>query len=233
MINELLFVIVMLLSLSVVLLFLRIGRVWLMVLPAILLMLANIFAPHLVEAFGMNTSIAIPLYAAIFLATDIISEHWGKKAAKRTVWMGFASQVILLVFSQLIIMGVPLGFSVDMADALKTIFAFTPRIVLGSMIAYIISQNYDVWVYHLLKNLFKGKHIWFRNNFSTLTSQMIDTTLFASIAFFGTMPHFMSFLFSWWIMKAVVAVVDTPFIYLSRFVMRKEQLQKSVGMSGV
>ncbi len=228
MINELLFIIVMLLSLSTVLIFLRLGRLWLMVLPAILLLLANIFAPHLVIAFGINTSIAIPLYAAIFLATDIISEHWGKKAARRVVWMGFAAQILLLVFSQLIIRGAPVMFSVEFASALTTVFAFTPRIVAGSLIAYVISQTYDVWMYHILKKWFKGSHMWIRNNVSTITSQFIDITLFASIAFYGVMPNFSAFLFSWWIMKVVVAVVDTPFIYLSKYVIRKNELRTTL-----
>jgi uncharacterized integral membrane protein (TIGR00697 family) len=231
MINELVFILVTLLSLFVVLLFLRIGRVWLMIVPIFLLIMTNIFAPQMMSAFGFVTTLGVPLYAAIFLATDIISEHWGKKAARRVVWMGFSAQIVFLVFSQLILRVEVLPFSEGVNEALQTLFAFTPRIVLGSMVAYVISQHYDVWVFHLLKKVFRGRHIWFRNNVSTITSQLLDTTIFVVIAFVGVVPNFVSLLIGVWVLKIFVALIDTPFIYLSFKVARKEQLRGSVRLA--
>ena len=221
MINEVLFAIVVLISLLTVLLFARLGKEWLMITPVILLVLANIFAPQLCTVFGITTSLALPIYAAIFLSTDIIAEHFGKKTARKMVWLGFASQVLMLVFSQIIIKVNVIEFSQQINQALQTIFSFTPRLVMGSMIAYLISQHYDVWIFHLLKNKFKGKHIWLRNNFSTTTSQVLDTSIFVIIAFYGVIPNFLELLIGACFLKIIIAFIDTPFIYLSYNVIRK------------
>lgn len=213
--NELLFFIVMLSSLALVLFTVKLGREWLFVTPVFLIILANVFAPQLCLVFGVTTSLALPLYAAIFLATDIISEHWGKREARKVVWMGLFAMAVLVLFSQLIIRVDVLSFSQPLNAALKTIFAFTPRIALGSAIAYIISQNYDVWIFHFLKQRFRGKHIWLRNNISTITSQLLDSSIFILIAFYGLVPGFIELILGVWLLKILVALIDTPFIYLS------------------
>ena len=231
MLNELLFLLVMVLSISLVLLFTKFGREWLMMVPILFLVVANIFAPQVNTVFGLATSLALPLYAAIFLATDIVAEHWGKKQARKLIWMGFASQLLLVVFSQIILQVQVIKFSQPLNDALKVLFGFTPRIVLGSFIAYVISQNYDVWVFHALKKKFKGKYIWLRNNISTITSQFLDSTIFILIAFYGVMPHFIEFMVGVWILKIFVAICDTPFIYLSYFVLGKRPVKLYSQMS--
>ncbi|MBW2964175.1 queuosine precursor transporter [Candidatus Woesearchaeota archaeon] len=233
MINELMFLIVTLLSLLTVLLFTRLGREWLMMLPIALLILANIFAPQMVLAFGMVTSLGLPLYASIYLATDIISEHWGKRAAHKVVWIGLATQAVLLVMSWLIVQVEVMPFSAGLNAALKTVFAMTPRIVLGSLIAYIISQHWDVWVFHRLKDKTKGRHVWLRNNASTISSQLIDTTIFMVLAFYGAVPNFFQFLVGVWVLKVFVALVDTPFMYLSRHFVKKDEVRRYLKIESV
>jgi len=227
MLNELLFVLVMFLSMLLVLVFSRLGKAWLMIVPPVLLILANIFAPQINLVFGIATSLALPIYAVIFLATDVIAEHYGKKEARKVIWMGFATQLLLAIISQIIIRVQVVEFSQPLNDALRTIFGFTPRIVLGSFIAYLISQNYDVWVFHFLKKKFRGKYLWLRNNISTITSQLIDSVIFILIAFLGVFPNVLAFIFGVWFLKVVVAAIDTPFIYLSyRFLKKSEPKQK-------
>lgn len=221
MINEVLFVIVIIISLLTVLLFIKLGKEWLMISPAILLVLANIFAPQLCTVFGITTSLALPIYAAIFLSTDIIAEHFGKKSAKKMVWIGFTAQLLMLIFSQIIMKVNVIEFSQPINQALQTIFSFTPRLVIGSMIAYLISQHYDVWIFHHLKSKFKGKHLWLRNNFSTTTSQVLDTSIFVIIAFYGVIPNFLELLVGACILKIIIALIDTPFIYLSYKIIKK------------
>ncbi len=214
MLNEVLFLLVMALSLGTVLVFASFGRSWLVALPPFFLVIANIFAPQISTVFGITTGLALPLYAAIFLATDIVAEHWGKKEATKVVWLGLASQVCLVVFSQILLRADVTAFSQPLQAALQTLFAFTPRIVLGSVIAYIISQHFDVWAFHRLKHRFNSKHLWLRNNMSTVCSQLIDSTIFITIAFYGVLPV-VPFILSVWLLKTFVAVMDTPFIYLS------------------
>ena len=106
-----------------------------------------------------------------------------------------------------------------------------PRIVLASMIAYLISQNNDVLVFHLLKKVTKDKHLWLRNNGSTMISQALDSAVFVSIAFAGTVPGgvLWELIYVQYVIKLGIAVVDTPLVYglvgLIRRIEGKESVQ--------
>jgi queuosine precursor transporter len=222
MINELLFILVILLSFVLTLLAIKIGKEWVILIPPIFLVLANLFAPQLITVFGLVTSLAVPIYAAIFLATDIISEHWGKKQAQRVVWLGFTAQILVVVFSQIMIRADVLESSLFLNDSLKVIFGFLPRVVLGSLVAYVISQNWDVWLFHTLKAATNGKHLWLRNNLSTITSQLIDSVLFVFIALYGIVDSIFQFILVIWILKVLIALLDTPIMYLSYGILGKK-----------
>jgi queuosine precursor transporter len=223
MINEILFILVMLVSFIFVLAAVRFGKDWLIVIPPVFLVFANIFAPQFINAFGLTTSLAVPIYAAIFLATDIIAEHWGKKEARKVIWIGFFAQIALVIVTQILLRAEVLEISQAVDEAMAVIFGFTPRIVLGSLVAYIISQNWDIWVFHSLKSKTKGKHLWLRNNASTMTSQFIDSTIFIFIAFYGVLPAIWQLVFSVWILKVLVAAFDTPIVYLSYTILGKKR----------
>ncbi len=219
--NELLFIMTTLIALSLVLLSLRLGTHFLVGIVITYLLIANLFASKLSTVFGVTSSLAIPLYAAIFLATDAAAEHFGKKVAFKAVWMGFLAQVCMVVFGQLIIRAKTFG-DPTVSDALSTIFGFIPRIALGSFIAYIISQNFDIVFYHFLREKFRGRHLWLRNCCSTFISQGIDSAIFLLIAFYGKLPNLGMFFLSVWGVKVVIALADTPFIYLSYVVLGKD-----------
>lgn len=101
---------------------------------------------------------------------------------------------------------------------IAAIFGFFPRIAFASVVAYLLSQNYDVWIYALLKKRHKEKLLWLRNNISTITSQFIDNVAFTLIAFVGV--------FSWGVMleifvtsmilKIIISLLDTPVVYWVR-----------------
>lgn len=226
MLNELLFIFVMLISFAFVLFSLRFGKDWIIVIPPVFLVFANIFAPQFIKVGGLTTSLAVPLYAAIFLATDIVAEHWGKKEARKIIWIGFFTQLALVIFTQILLRADVIGISQTVHDALNVIFGFTPRIVLGSFIAYVISQNWDIWVFHSLKEKMKGKYLWLRNNASTISSQFIDSVIFIFIAFYGVLPEIWQFILSVWILKVFVALFDTPIVYLSYGILGKKKPKK-------
>jgi queuosine precursor transporter len=226
MINELLFILVMLVSFLVVLISLKFGKVWIIAIPPVFLVIANIFAPQLINVFGLLTSLAVPIYAAIFLATDIVAEHWGKKEARKVVWIAFLAQIFALIFSQIIIQAQVLDISQTVHESLSLVFGFTPRIVLASLVTYVISQNWDIWVFHSLKKKSKGRHLWLRNNASTISSQFIDSFIFIFIAFYGVLPGIIPLALSLWILKVAVALLDTPMIYLSYGILGKKRPEK-------
>jgi hypothetical protein len=98
------------------------------------------------------------------------------------------------------------------------IFSLMPRIAIASLIAYLISQYHDIWAFHFWKEKTGGRHLWLRNNLSTLISQLLDSLIFTLMAFAGTLPftELIQIIITTYLLKLVVALIDTPFIYLGR-----------------
>lgn len=180
------------------------------------LLAANVMAFKLMSVFGWVVTAGTLAYPITFLVTDAVGETLGKDRANKLVWGGFLAQMLFLV---LILIGrfVPYPeFFEDGQKIYKAAFAALPRVVLGSMIAYLVSQLHDVWAFHFWKKKTNGKHLWLRNNASTIVSQAIDSTLFITIAFVGSVPAAMFFqmILLQYIIKWIIALADTPFCYL-------------------
>jgi uncharacterized integral membrane protein (TIGR00697 family) len=178
------------------------------------LLVANVVAGKIVDIFGFIVPAAVVAYGITFLCTDIINEIWGKEEANKTVKLGFKIQVASMVLILLAIWLPPAIFAVDFNISFKTVLGQNIRVVFASLTAYTISQAHDVVSFNFWKNKTKGKHKWIRNNLSTLTSQIIDTAIFITIAFWGLVPNLLWMVFSQYIVKAVIALIDTPFFYL-------------------
>jgi uncharacterized integral membrane protein (TIGR00697 family) len=105
-----------------------------------------------------------------------------------------------------------------MHAATATLFNFTPRFVFGSLLAYLISQRFDVWVFHLIKKKTRGRHLWLRNNASTMLSQAIDTIIYGVVVWWGVVDFAtaMQLALAKYFFKVIIALIDTPFIYLAR-----------------
>ena len=163
-------------------------------------------------------SVGILPYPITFLVTDLISEIYGKKAANRVVVAGifasFFSMGILLIAGQ-----VPALPNSPIDDqTFNQVFALSPIAVLASMMAYLLAQFIDIRIYHFWKNLTKGRHLWLRNNFSTFASQFVDTfTVVGLLCAFGVLPWdaFVGLVISGVVFKILVALIDTPLLYLS------------------
>ena len=159
-------------------------------------------------------------YGSIFLATDILSEKYGRNCAQKGVFLGFFSLLILTVFTQIDIMYIP--NSDDFAqNAMQTLFALTPRICLGSMLAYLISNSLDVFLYEKIKKICPhDKFMWLRNNTATMTSQFIDTIVFTCIAFLGVFPFktVIDLCITTYLVKMLIAICDTPFLYIAKYI---------------
>ncbi len=221
--NEILWFLFLLIDFSLSLLAIYIfGKKALYVIIASDIIICNIQVIKTIELFGLVSTLGNILYASIFLATDLLSEIYGKKDARRGVWLGFYALIFMTISMQLALQFTP--HSSDFShDALNTIFGFIPRITIASIIAYLVSQNHDVWAFHFWKNKTHGKFLWLRNNVSTWVSQAIDSILFVFIAFYGVFESsiILQILFTTYIIKLIVAVLDTPIIYLGRWVIKK------------
>ena len=177
--------------------------------------------------FGLYTfkiSVGILPYPITFLITDLISEIYGKKKANQVVMVGifasFFSMAIIYVANN-----VPAIDTSPIGDELFTkVFGLSPIAVLASMIAYLFAQFIDIRIFHFWKDYTNGKHLWLRNNFSTFTSQFIDTlTVLLLLCSFGVLPWniFYDLLISGFLFKVLIALLDTPVLYLTVYYFRK------------
>lgn len=178
------------------------------------LLVANVVAGKVVDLFGFIVPAAVVAYGITFLCTDVINEIWGKKQAQKTVMLGLKVQLASMVLILLAIWLPPAIFAVDFNVAFKTVLGQNVRVVFASLTAYAISQAHDVISFNFWRNKTKGKHKWIRNNLSTMTSQIIDTAIFITIAFWGLVPNLLWMIFSQYVIKAIIALIDTPFFYL-------------------
>lgn len=183
--------------------------------------------PFNIEIFNtklFEVSVGLLPYPITFLITDILSEIYGKKKANEVVIAGiFASFFSLLIIY--VSQGVPAtSWSPINDNTFAKVFGATPLAVLASMLAYLFAQFIDIRVYHFWKQYTKGKHLWLRNNFSTFSSQFIDTlTVLLLLCSFGIIAwnNFLGLLVSGVIFKIIIAALDTPILYLAVYAFRK------------
>ena len=187
-------------------------------------------------AYADPVALGTILFTSTFLCTDILAEHYGAPAARRAVWLGFAT---LLLFN--LIMILTLGFAPLTAEqageglawALPThgqmldLFTPAPALFAAGMVAYLISQHHDIWLFQFVSRWTRGRHLWFRNNLSTWISAFIDNTIFSVLAWvvfapepIGWQPLIFTFILGTYLVRVVVAVLDTPFVYLARRLIR-------------
>ncbi len=179
---------------------------------AALIVIANVLANKIIIIGSFTMPAAVLVFSATFLITDILSEKWGKKYAHRAVWVGFMANIILAGSVWIAIAWPAAPFATDTAAQFANVLGMTWRIVIASMVAYLVSQFHDVWAYHFWKRLTGGKHLWLRNNASTIVSQLIASVIFVTIAFYGVMP-IVPLIVGMYIAKVAIAILDTPFLY--------------------
>ena len=168
----------------------------------------------------IRVSVGILTVPVMFLITDIVAEVMGKQVAKKFV----ASAIVVMIFV-ILITTISVILPADPArkyfsqEAYTGIFGVSIRMMIASIIAFILAQYHDIWAFHFWKEKTKGKFLWLRNNLSTIASQLIDSTAFMFIAFYGLTPKFnvlyiISLIIPYWIFKILFALLDTPFAYL-------------------
>ena len=154
-------------------------------------------------------------YPLTFLVTDLISELYGQKKANLVVFSGFVASMFVLLFLWLGSQFDAIPSSMVNDSTYNTVFQNAWRLIAASMIAYLFAQFIDVRIFHFWKRLTNGKHLWLRNNGSTIASQLVDTTLVICILFIGVWEpsQIISAIIDGWIFKMLMAFIDTPIIY--------------------
>ena len=224
--QEILWLITLLADLSFTILLYRLfGKAGLQVAIAFSILLANLQGPKLTIIFGFQTSLGVIFYASIFFATDVLSENFGKKEAQKAVQMGFVVSVIMILMMSVALLYQPsnqpgtAAISQNIHNAFATIINFTPRFIIGSLLAYYISQRFDVWAFHLIKQKTGEKHLWLRNNLSTMSSQVLDTAIYSLVAWWGIVDLKTAIQLGLvkYAFKVVISIIDTGFIYWAKW----------------
>ncbi len=200
------------------------GKIGMYIMTVIATILANIEVLMLVDGFGMEPTLGNVMFAPTYLATDILSENEGKKSANKAVWLGVFTSVIMLIFTQYWLLYTPAAN--DWArEHITAIFSTTPRLLAASFIGYAVSQRFDVWLYHKWWDYTSKKtgdskrFLWLRNNGSTLISQIVNTVIFTTIAFWDMydIKTFISIMISSYVIYVFISLLDTPVIYIARW----------------
>ena len=199
----------------------RLGRTWITALVVICTVLMNIAVTKQMNLFGLSVTGGNVLFATVFLANDVLNEHFGKQAARSAVLTGFASGIVVVVMMQFVLAYRPNEH--DTAQSSLNYFfnvAVYPRIVVVSMISYLLAQLIDVQVYQLVRRWTGSQRLlWLRSNASTWISQAFDTVFFTTAALTGTVikswPEWIGAVVFAYIIKILAAAVHTGFLYLT------------------
>lgn len=202
------------------------GYIYLAALFVGCILASQIVASKIIVVGEYALSASIVSYSITFLATDVLSEFWGKEKARKAVWGGLVADLILLLTVYVAIWWPAADFWKSQA-AFEETLSSTGRVVLASVLAYISAQHSDVSFFHFWKEKTGGKYLWLRNNLSTMLGQSIDSIVFYTIAFYGSFPIFKLILVTI-VAKLFIAAFDTPFIYLVRWLFRNSKSSEFV-----
>ena len=176
------------------------------------------------EFFGYSFTVSMGaiLYSGIYFATDVLNEKYGKTEANRAVMLGFVANVAVMITLVLSVQFKPstiTGSALEVHNAISTLAGYSPAFVIGSLTAYLISQTFDVWLFHKIRSYTGESKLWLRNNLSTITSQLLDTMIYQFTWVIATgMEWKVAFLLAAtkYVFKVLMALVDTVFIYWVR-----------------
>ncbi|HYC05427.1 MAG TPA: queuosine precursor transporter [Azospirillaceae bacterium] len=246
---ELLLLAQMLLCFSSVLLLARLfGAVGLYVYVVLGVIAANVEVLKAVQFGFYDHPVAMGtiLFASTYLATDILTEHYGRAAARKGVFIGFTGYLLFTLLMMVTLgfrpmtaeqAGAEMAWALPMQDHLLALFTPAPALFAAGMIAYLTSQLFDVWVYQRIRGATGDRHLWLRNNGSTMLSALVDNVVFSVLAWHVFSPNpvdWQALLFTYilgtYLMRVVTALADTPFMYLSRKALAPHLGQRQDGL---
>ena len=182
------------------------------------MVMVNTLGTKITTIAGVRVSVGIFFVPVLFLVTDIVGEVFGRKEASRFVNMATIMLVLLFVMMAVCIAVKP-NEQWGMQEQYAQVFGSSIRMTIASLVSFVVAQQLDVFMFAFWGRITKGKHLWIRNNLSTIVSQLIDTTIFEFIAFWHlndkfTTGYIFSLILPYWLFKVVFALLDTPLCYL-------------------
>lgn len=205
------------------------GAAGLMVYSSLAIVIANIQVQKAAtfEFFHEPIALGTVVFSSIFYVSDILTEYYGKATAKRAVWLSFAGMVLITV-SMFFTMGFKpaLGYQ-ETHKAMCVLFLPAPALLISSLIAYVIGQLNDIWIFSILSKLTTGKALWLRTFVSTLIASFLDNVVFSVLAWMVFASHplpwetvFFTYILGAYIIRLFMAFMGVPFLYIARFMVR-------------
>lgn len=199
------------------------GKVGMMAWVVMATILANIITAKSADIFGLSTAIGTVMFASTFLATDILAECYSKEDAKKAVFMGLFSNVILIASTQIALLYAP--SAIDYAnEPMQILFGLNLRISLASAAMYFIANMADIYIFTSLRKATKGKMLWLRNNVGTIVCNCLENFGFIALAFVGIYGwvDILIIAASTSVIELIVALLDTPFLYVATKIKNNE-----------
>jgi queuosine precursor transporter len=185
------------------------------------LMGAKTFPLFNIGDFTLNASVAIFVMPLLFTVTDIIAEVKGRERARSIVFSGLITVFLVLLFALLATSLAPSARFAGQESAYDAVFGASARIAFASIVAFAVAELLDVAIFSKLRQKMKGRALWFRNNASNFVSQLVDSAVFVTIAFYafgaslGTnVPFLLGIILPYWILRCILSAMETPLVYL-------------------
>ena len=177
---------------------------------------ANILVCKNIDIFNLTVSLGNIMFASNFLATDILSEKYLKDYAYKAVIIGLVMNLLFTFFMQIALLYIPSSTDIS-NESMKTLFNLNLRVSLSSSLLYFLSNYLDIYLFNKLKEKYPNK-LWLRNNISTIISNCLENYLFVTLSFIGIydINTIISIATTTSIIEIFLAILDTPFLYLSK-----------------
>ncbi len=216
MINEVLFITIVILDFIYIIFSTRFGRESVIIAIIINILLVSTFGGKLITLFGYETNAGNTFYALVFFGMNILIAYYGKNIAYKTIWLGLSALIFYVIMGQFVIRLQSVPGTFLLSKAMETVFLNVPRIAFASMIAYLFAQHINFYVFSLL---YEGKKpLWISNMISVFFSQSVDSVIFFSLAFLGTIafPLFLQTLLVGFLLKLCIGLLSSPFFSIAQ-----------------
>jgi queuosine precursor transporter len=165
------------------------------------------------------------VFSSLYVCSDLLTEFYGAEKARKALWIHFSALILFMTW-MLITVWHPVASTphqTALQQAMESLFLPIPSLVAASLLAYLLSQSNDIWIFAALKRLTKGRHLWLRTSLSNLLSGFVDHVVFSLLAWIVFAPTPMDMGTLWWsyiwgayAVRAVILLLHTPLMYLAR-----------------
>lgn len=233
--NETIWLLFVTLDLTAALIAIRLyGKVALYAIIIVNMIICNLQVLKLVDIFGFTMTLGNIAYCSVFMATDLLVECYGKAEARKAINLSLLTLVFVTIALHLTVSYKPSIHDIH-HPAMAELFTCIPRVTVASILSYWVAQYHDIWAFNWWKIKTQGRHLWLRNNASTMVSQLIDTAVFTLLAFYG--DYNVSVIWSVFattvVIKWMVVIINTPAVYFGRWLLQSSRIEKEQNLTKV